>query len=102
MLWLEAFAYVWRISTIASPSFCIARRNNRESSTNNKLVTLCAPLQIETPLILSSNSAFVNKAVKPSAHNRNKYGDSGSPCRIPQFLLNGAISHLGILESTNG
>ena len=34
---------------------------------------------METPLILPSDSAFFNSAVRPSAHKRNKYGDIKSP-----------------------
>ena len=64
---------------MVSTSLCVALQNNNESSTNNRLETLGAPLQIETPWILASFFAFVSKDVKPSAHNKNKYDKRGSP-----------------------
>jgi len=64
---------------MVSTSFFFTLQNNNESYANNKLETLGAPLQIDTPWILASFSAFVNKEVKPSAHNKNKYGEIGSP-----------------------
>lgn len=63
---------------MVSTSFFVALRNNNESSTNNKLETLGALRQIDTPWMLASFSA--SKEVKPSTHNKNKYGEIGSPC----------------------
>ena len=48
-----------------------------------RLVTLGAPLQMDTPLIPPSDFAWSSNAVNPLAYNRNKYGDKGSPCLIP-------------------
>lgn len=64
---------------MASTSFFVALQNNNESFANNKLETLGAPLQIDIPWILASFSAFFNKEGKPFAHNKNKYGERGSP-----------------------
>ena len=64
---------------MVSPSARVAWQNNNESSANIRLVIFGAPLQIDTPLILSSDSALFSKAVRPLAHNRNKYGQIGSP-----------------------
>lgn len=49
----------------------------KNHSANRTLEPLGALLQMETPLILASSSAFANKEVKPSAHNRNKYSEYG-------------------------
>ena len=68
---------------MVSTSFFVALQNNNESSATNKLEMLGAPQQIDSPWILASFSAFVSKEEKPSAHNKNKYGEIGSPCRIP-------------------
>ena len=68
---------------MVSPSSRDAWQNNKESSANIKFVTFGAPLQMEIPLIRPSDSALFGKAVKPSAHNKNRYGDNGSPWRIP-------------------
>ena len=69
---------------MVSTSFFVALQNNNESSANNKLEMLGAPRQIDSPWILASFSAFVSKEVKLSTHDKNKYGEIGSPCRIPQ------------------
>ena len=64
---------------MVTTSFCVALQNNNESFANKRLETLGAPLQIDTPWILASFSAFFSKDVKPSAHNKNKYGERRSP-----------------------
>ena len=68
---------------MAATSVWDAWQNNRESSANNKFVIFGALLQIDTPLIHLSINAFSSKVVNPSAHKRNKYGERGSPWRIP-------------------
>ena len=68
---------------MVSPSSRDAWQNSKESSANIRFVTFGAPLQMEIPLIRPSDSALFSKAVKPSAHNKNRYGDNGSPWRIP-------------------
>jgi len=45
---------------MVSTSFVVALQNNNESYTNNKLETLGALLQMNTPRILASFSAFVS------------------------------------------
>ena len=64
---------------MVTTSFCVALQNNNELSANKRLETLGALLQIDTPWILASFSAFVSKDVKPFAHNKNKHGERGSP-----------------------
>lgn len=52
-----------------------------------------ALLQIDTPFILLSNSELANREVNPSTHNRNKYGERGSPYWSP---LDGIILPYGL------
>ena len=78
---------------MVSPSSGVAWQNSNESSANIRFVTFGAPLHMETPLILPSDSAFFSSAVKPSAHKKNMYGDNGSPWRIP---LDGWIMPYGL------
>ena len=64
---------------MATTPFFVALQNNNESFANNRLETLGAPLQMDTPWILASFSTIVSRDVKPSAHNKNKYDKRGSP-----------------------
>ena len=50
-----------------------------ESSAKRRLVIFGALLQIETPYKLPPISALSNSEVNPSVHNKNKYGERGSP-----------------------
>ena len=50
----------------------VAWQNSNKSSANIRFVTFGAPLQMETPLIRPSYSAFFNSVVKPFAHNKNR------------------------------
>ena len=68
---------------MVSPSSRNAWQNSKESLANIRFVTFGAPLHMEIPLIRPSDSALFSSAVKPSAHNKNRYGDNGSPWRIP-------------------
>ena len=61
----------------------VAWQNSNESSANRRLVILGAFLQIETHWICLSYIAFSIRAVKPSVHKRNKYGERGLPWQIP-------------------
>ena len=51
-----------------------------------------APLQIVFPSISPISIDFFIRVESPSTHNKNKYGDNGSPYRIP---LDGMILPLG-------
>lgn len=75
----DALAYVCKTSLIASTSLWVARQNKIESLANIKFDIVGALLHIDTPLMRPSSSAFANNEVKPFAHNRNKYGERGSP-----------------------
>ena len=79
----EALPYTSKISWIVWMSLIWARQNSKLSSAKNKWEILGPYRQREYPLILSSFIAFWIRALKPSEHRRKRYGDKGSPCRIP-------------------
>ncbi len=84
IFWPEAFSY--------SPSKCItfwhspelSLQNKTLSSTKNKWVSFGPPRLITTPDICLQCTTLFKSVVKPSTHNRKKYGERGSPWRIPQ------------------
>ena len=79
----EQSSYKWSIPCKCKAFSLFARMKIRESSANKRWEMLGALGQILTPLILPSVSALCNRDEKPSAHNKDKYGDNGSPCLNP-------------------
>lgn len=70
----------------------LASQKIRLSSINNKWEIHGALQHTETPLMLPLFSACFNMAKRPSLHNKKRYGNMGSPCRIPHV---GWIKPLG-------
>lgn len=73
-------------------SVMLALQKIRLSSVNNKWEIHGALQHTETPLILPLFSDCFNMAERPSPHNKKRYGNMGSPCRIPHV---GWIKPLG-------
>jgi hypothetical protein len=64
----------------------------RESSAKSKCETDGAFLHTLTPSMPPTSSSYNKRLDNPSAHNKNKYGDRGSPCRRPLVGVNMSVS----------
>ena len=62
----------------------LALQKTRLSSAKSKWEIRGALRHTETPLILPLFSACFNMVERPSPHKKKRYGDMGSPCRIPR------------------
>ena len=67
---------LWHSSTVAW-------QNNKLSSANKRCEIRTPCLLDKTPLRDRFSLALLSKVESPSAHNRSKYGESGSPYFIP-------------------
>ena len=83
IFWPDPFSYTSKISKILLYSTFVALQNSTLPSAKNKWETLGPFLQIATPQICPSISTWWIKLYNPIAHNKNKYGDRGSPWRSP-------------------
>ncbi|KAK9986113.1 hypothetical protein SO802_031064 [Lithocarpus litseifolius] len=70
------------ISWLHSPIF--ASQNNRQSSAKRRWETRTPPRREEIPFNLFVTAAFRIKEDNPSAQNRKRYGNKGSPCLMPR------------------
>lgn len=64
-------------------SVMLALQNIRLSLASSKWEFRGALRHIETPLMRPRLSSHFSMAERPSPHNRKRYGDMGSPCRMP-------------------
>jgi hypothetical protein len=80
----EAFSYTSRISCTLPYSMKFALQNNKLSSTKKRGLIFVPPFAIGKPEILPSRAALCISVLSPFAHKIKRYGESGSPCLIPQ------------------
>ena len=84
MAWPDAFSYDSNISSKFRHSAVVASQNSRLSFANSRCESLTPPLQDTTPFKSWLSIALRMKEERPSAQNRNRYGDKGSPCLMPR------------------
>ena len=82
--WPDAASYWPRISIRRWHSSTNASQNRKLSSANNKWDIHASFGQDNTPWISLFSTALPIIPDKPLAHNKNRYGDRGSPCFIPR------------------
>jgi hypothetical protein len=79
----EALQYFANISFVSLAPSRLVLKNNRLSSAKSRWFTAGAVGATIIPLSLDDWSLFFRRHEKPSAANKNKYGDMGSPCLNP-------------------
>ena len=90
--WPEACSKTPKILCMALHSSSVALQKIILSSAKKRCNRQGAPIQTVIPSISPISIDFFIRVESPLAHNKNKYGDNGSPCHIP---LDGMILPLG-------